>query len=56
MLTRRERLLATLQGQPVDRPAVSFYEIGGWKTAADNDEVTVHNGSRFVAVAPDDNS
>ena len=29
-MTRRERLMATLRGQPVDRPAVSFYEIGGW--------------------------
>lgn len=28
MLTRRERLMATLQGRPVDRPAVNFYEIG----------------------------
>lgn len=27
--TRRERLLATLRGEAVDRPAVSFYEIGG---------------------------
>lgn len=29
-LTRRDRLMATLRGQPVDRPAVSFYEIGGF--------------------------
>jgi hypothetical protein len=29
-MTRRERLMATLRGEPVDRPAVSFYEIGGW--------------------------
>ena len=28
-MTRRERLMATLRGDPVDRPAVSFYEIGG---------------------------
>jgi len=28
-MTRRERLMATLTGRPVDRPAVSFYEIGG---------------------------
>lgn len=28
-MTRRERLMATLQGKPVDRPAVSFYEING---------------------------
>ncbi len=30
-MTRRERLIATLEGRPVDRPAVSFYEIGGLK-------------------------
>lgn len=28
-MTSRERLRATLEGKPVDRPAVSFYEIGG---------------------------
>lgn len=28
-MQRRERLMATLRGQPVDRPAVSFYEING---------------------------
>lgn len=28
-MTRRERLMATLRGAPVDRPAVSFYEING---------------------------
>jgi hypothetical protein len=28
-MTRRERLMATLQGKPVDRPAVSFYELNG---------------------------
>ena len=29
-MTRRERLMATLRGEPVDRPAVNFYEIGGY--------------------------
>jgi uroporphyrinogen-III decarboxylase len=28
-MTRKERLLATIAGCPVDRPAVSFYEING---------------------------
>ena len=28
-MNRRERLMATLRGEPVDRPAVSFYQIGG---------------------------
>lgn len=29
-MTRRERLMATMRGEPVDRPAVNFYEIGGY--------------------------
>ena len=29
-MTPRERLIATLKGEKVDRPAVSFYEIGGF--------------------------
>jgi hypothetical protein len=29
-MTRRERLLATLRGEPVDRPAVNFYELNGF--------------------------
>lgn len=29
-MTGRERLQATLKGEPVDRPAVSFHEIGGF--------------------------
>jgi len=28
-MTRRERLINTLMGKPVDRPAVCFYEING---------------------------
>lgn len=28
-MTRRERLMATLRGEQVDRPAVSFYELNG---------------------------
>jgi uroporphyrinogen-III decarboxylase len=42
-MRRRERLLATLRGQPVDRPAVSFYEVGGWRMDPDGDELTVWN-------------
>lgn len=30
-MTRRERLMRTLNGQTVDRPAVSFYEIDGFR-------------------------
>ncbi len=44
MMTRRERLMATLRGEPVDRPAVSFYEIGGWKfDINDPDPFNVYN-------------
>ncbi len=43
-MNRRERLLATLQGQPVDRPAVSFYEIGMWTFDTQNqDKFNVYN-------------
>lgn len=43
-MTRRERLMATLQGKPVDRPAVNFYEIGGFKVdPAGSDPYNVYN-------------
>lgn len=43
-MTRRERLMATLNGRPVDRPAVSFYEIGGFAIdPADPDPFNVYN-------------
>jgi len=29
MMTRKDRLMATMRGGPVDRPAVSFYELNG---------------------------
>lgn len=35
-MTRRDRLMATLRGYPVDRPAVSFYEINGLDERPDN--------------------
>ncbi len=45
MITRRERLMATLHGKPVDRPAVSFYEIGGWTPDPDDpDPYNIYNG------------
>jgi uroporphyrinogen-III decarboxylase len=44
MMTRRQRLMATLQGQPVDRPAVNFYEVGGFAVdPANPDEFNVYN-------------
>ena len=43
-MTRRQRLLATLRGEPVDRPAVSLYEIGGHAVDPnDVDEFNVYN-------------
>ncbi len=45
MITRRERLMSTLRGEAVDRPAVSFYEIGGLPMDPDDpDAFNVHNG------------
>jgi hypothetical protein len=44
MMTRRERLMATLRGEPVDRPAVNFYEIGGFDVDPSNpDQFNVYN-------------
>ena len=43
-MTRRERLIATLKGQAVDRPAVNFYEIGGFLVNPDDpDEYNIYN-------------
>lgn len=43
-MTPRERLLATLNGRPVDRPAISFYEIGGLRMdPSDPDPFNVYN-------------
>jgi uroporphyrinogen-III decarboxylase len=37
--------MATLRGEPVDRPAVNFYEIGGWVLDPDDpDPFNVYNG------------
>jgi len=44
MMTRRERLMATLRGEPIDRPAVNFYELGGFAVdPSDPDEFNVYN-------------
>ena len=43
-MNRRERLMATLQGCPVDRPAVNFYEIGGFNADPnDPDDFNIYN-------------
>ena len=36
-MTRRERLIATLEGKPVDRPAVCFHELNGLDEKPEND-------------------
>jgi len=37
--------MATLRGEPVDRPAVCFYEIGGWRANPDDpDPFNIYNG------------
>lgn len=44
MMTRRERLMATIHGKPVDRPAVSLYELGGFRIdPSDPDPYNIYN-------------
>jgi len=38
-VTKRERLIATLEGRNVDRPPVSFYEIGGFSVCPDDPDL-----------------
>lgn len=43
-MTRRERLMATIHGKPVDRPAVCFYELNGTDQNPDDpDEFNIHS-------------
>jgi len=43
-MNRRERLMATLEGRPVDRPPVNFYEINGLdEDAADTDPFNIYS-------------
>lgn len=43
-MNSRERLMATLRGEPVDRPAVNFYEVGGFQVdPSDPDQFNVYN-------------
>lgn len=43
-MNSRERLMAALRGQPMDRPAVSFYEVGGFAVdPTDPDPYNVYN-------------
>ncbi len=44
MLSRRERLMATMRGEAVDRPAVNLYEIGGFLVdSGDDDPYNIYN-------------
>ena len=48
MMTRRERLMATLRGEAVDRVAVNFYETGGMLVdPSDPDEFNVYNSESW---------
>ncbi|MCX7008587.1 MAG: hypothetical protein NTY53_15270 [Kiritimatiellaeota bacterium] len=43
-MTRHARLMATLRGKPVDRPPVSFYEVGGFMVEPGNpDPYNIYN-------------
>jgi hypothetical protein len=56
---RRIKEAAIAQGVKIDLGFILSVEKGGpgqTQVVGDNDEVAVHNKSRFVAVAPDDNS
>lgn len=48
-LTRRDRLMATLRGEAVDRPPVNFHEIGGFLVnPADPDKFNIYNSSSWL--------
>lgn len=50
-MTRRERLLATIKGEPVDRPPVCFYEINGIDQKMDDpDPFNIHNDPSWKPV------
>lgn len=47
-MNRRERLMATLRGEPVDRPAVNFHEIGGIRMDPnDPDPFNIYNDASW---------
>lgn len=48
-MTRRERLIATFKGLPVDRPAVCFYEINGLdENPADDHPFNIYSHSSWL--------
>ena len=47
-MTRKERLMATLRGEDVDRPCVNFYEVGGFNVNPSNqDEFNIYNSESW---------
>ncbi|NOY74702.1 MAG: hypothetical protein GXP32_02795 [Kiritimatiellaeota bacterium] len=42
-MNRRERLMSTLRGESVDRPAVSFYEINGTESMDDTNPFNIYS-------------
>lgn len=49
-MNRRERLMATLRGKPVDRPAVCFYEINGLDEVPDADPFNIYTHPSWFAL------
>ena len=50
-MTRRERLMATLAGLPVDRPAVSFYELNALdQDPGDEDPYNIYSHPSWKAL------
>ncbi len=47
-MNRRERLMATMRGEKVDRPPVSFYEISGEEETSNNDKYNIYNDSSWA--------
>ena len=52
-MNRRARLMATLRGEPVDRPPVSFYELNGLDEDPDNsDPFNIYNDPSWAPLIP----
>lgn len=51
-MTRRERLMATLRGEAVDRPAVNFYEVGGFMVDTEDPDINPCGGTLRAVARP----
>lgn len=49
-MNRRERLLATLRGDPVDRPAFNFYELNGCEDTCGDDPFNIYADPSWAAL------